>query len=84
MASASVPKKKWKAFLTHTWREDTQDRDNHDRVAMIIAELKKQGIPVWFDEERMQGARIVSEMCDGIDDSECVVCFVTQTYIDKV
>ena len=41
------------------------------------------GTRTWFDEERMQG-NVLDRMCTGIDDSECVVVFVTQNYLDKV
>ena len=83
-ATASALDADTEAFLTHTWQNDSSGNDNHKRVAMINKELKRQGVKVWFDDERMNGARIVSEMCNGIDNSDCVVCFVTQVYIDKV
>ena len=82
--SASTLDADTEAFLTHTWQDDSSGNDNHKRVAMINKELKNQGVKVWFDEDRMQGARIVSEMCNGIDHADCVICFVTQVYIDKV
>ena len=71
-------------FLTHSWAIDTQGRDNHERVSKINAALKLKGYVPWFDEERMGGTRIVSTMCEGIDNAVCVVCFVTAAYIDKV
>ena len=42
-------------FLTHAWGKDMLGRDNHERVSRINSELKKRGISVWFDSERMIG-----------------------------
>mmetsp|Transcript_37643 Transcript_37643/g.94374 ORF Transcript_37643/g.94374 Transcript_37643/m.94374 type:complete len:518 (-) Transcript_37643:436-1989(-) len=70
-------------FLTHDWGEDELGRNNHERVARINEELKKQGLVTWFDGERMQGS-IVDQMSSGIDSSHTVVAFVTQRYVQKV
>ena len=45
---------KYHAFLTHNWGNDEEGRRNHDRVALVHAELKLLGLSCWFDEERMQ------------------------------
>ena len=75
---------KYKAFLTHNWGKMPNGTfDVHERVLRIAAALKAKGYAVWIDAERMTGA-IVQQMCDGIDDSEVIVVFITQAYIDKV
>ena len=51
-------------FLSHTWRKDTQRRDNHGRVRLINEALKKQGYATWFDEEKMTG-RVRERMAKG-------------------
>eukprot|EP01038_Epipyxis_sp_PR26KG_P016278 gene16278-22175_t len=48
-------------FLSHDWREDEMNRDNHYRVE------------AWFDEDRIQ-TNIVDEMIQGIDKSKTVAC----------
>ena len=37
-------------FLTHNWGKG---QDNHKRVALVNAGLKKRGLLTWFDDERM-------------------------------
>ena len=69
-------------FLTHDWGEDEGGRNNHARVARVCANLKKEGLRPWFDEERMRGD-INDKMADGIEGSGCVVCFITKRYIQK-
>lgn len=70
-------------FLTHNWRKDELDRNNHDRVSTINEELKNLGYQTWFDEERMRGD-IVNQMADGIEGTQGVIVFVTKKYLDKV
>jgi len=69
-------------FLSHDWGEDEGGRNNHARVARVCANLKKEGLRPWFDEERMRGD-INNKMTDGIEGSGCVVCFITKSYIQK-
>ena len=57
--------------------------DNHERVRRINAALADRGLITWFDGDRMHG-QIVSQMCNGIDASKCVVVFITSAYITKV
>jgi hypothetical protein len=71
------------AFLTHDWSEDELGRNNHDRVARVNKSLKERGINTWFDSDRMQG-NIMAQMCAGIDNTHCLVVFVTKRYVDKV
>eukprot|EP00300_Choanocystis_sp_HF-7_P002192 c11700_g1_i2.p1 GENE.c11700_g1_i2~~c11700_g1_i2.p1 ORF type:complete len:308 (+),score=65.10 c11700_g1_i2:453-1376(+) len=72
------------AFLTHNWGPDQEDRDNHARVVQIASLLRTQhNLNVWIDEVQMTGD-IVQQMIDGIDNSACVVVFITRKYCDKV
>ena len=75
-------KSKFTAFLSHNWGPDDEGRDNHQRVLKLAKAMNDAGLPVWTDEEQMHGD-ILEKMTDGIDDSACVVVFVTQNYINK-
>lgn len=70
-------------FLTHNWRKDELDRNNHDHVSTINEELKILGYQTWLDEERMRGD-IVNQMADGIEGTQGVIVFITKKYLDKV
>jgi hypothetical protein len=70
-------------FLSHDWGEDEQGRKNHDRVARVNESLKSRGIITWFDAEKMEG-NIVQQMSNGIDNTQCVLVFVTRNYMNKV
>ena len=71
-------------FLSHNWGTDNLNRNNHKRVKIISNYLKKNGYTVWLDEEQIIGGNIDSSMMDGINNSECVIIFVTEKYIDKI
>lgn len=70
-------------FLSHDWGEDEQGRKTHDRVARVNESLKSRGIITWFDAEKMEG-NIVQQMSNGIDNTQCVLVFVTRNYMNKV
>ena len=71
------------AFLTHDWGTDEDGRDNHARVIKICHALRdRAGLSIWLDEDEMRGD-VNQQMTDGIEDSACVVAFVTKRYIDK-
>ena len=75
--------RKYHAFFTHDWGTDDEGRDNHDRVIRVCEALRRRGgLSVWLDEDEMRGD-VNQQMTDGIDDSACVVAFVTKRYIDK-
>ena len=62
---------------------DELGRNNHSTVSKIYDALRRHGVNAWFDQEMMEH-NIVDQMTSGIDDSVCVVVFVTERYIDKV
>lgn len=64
-------------FLTHDWGKDELGRNNHERVAKVNDHLKARGLITWFDSERMIG-NIVSQMCSGIDFTQCMIVFITK------
>ena len=77
------PNKQTHVFLTHTWMEDEEGRNNHDRVGRVNEALKKRGLVTWFDSERMSG--IVREaMTDALSGTCCVLIFITKKYEVKV
>ena len=75
--------KKYSAFLSHSWSTNDDGCSNHEIVSKVNAELRRQGISTWFDEERMIG-NVQKQMVDGIDASEVAVVFISYAYIKKV
>ena len=49
----------------------------------VNRELQKRGWKTWFDENQMDG-NIRFRMAEGIDNTKCVVVFITREYRDKV
>ena len=45
--------------------------------------MNAEGVTTWLDEEKMEGD-IISKMTGGIEESTCVVVFLTKRYIEKV
>ena len=80
---APPPRRSFHAFVTHDWGVDGEGRDNHERVIAVATALEKAGLRVWLDEQQMRGD-VNQQMVDGIDDSACVLCFVTARYMEKV
>jgi hypothetical protein len=74
---------KFHAFLTHTWVKDSLGRPNHARVKRVFEGLRSLGLTSWFDDEKMQDD-VVQQMIGGIDESACIVVFVTEAYMQKV
>lgn len=69
-------------FLSHDWGDKQL---NHKRVAEVNRVLKSKGINTWFDEEQMaNGTNLQIIMPKGIDNSSCVLVFVTEAYMHKV
>jgi hypothetical protein len=71
--------KKTDVFLTHDWGTDEENRNNHERVSKINEALKIKGLVTWFDSDRMEG-NIVKMMCDGIDNAQLILTFISQRY----
>ena len=67
-------------FLSHNWGEN---HINHQRVHQINMELQKRGLKTWFDENKIDG-NIRYKIAEGIDNTKCVVVFITKEYRDKV
>lgn len=70
-------------FLTHDWGIDEKERSNHNRVARVNKYLKDKGLITWFDEDRMEG-NVRRKMTEGIDNTLCMVVFITDRYRNKV
>ena len=68
------------AFVTHDWGEGGR---NHALISQINALLKQLGIITWYDEERVSGD-IQDAMAAGIENTLCVVVFITRRYCNKV
>jgi len=76
-ASTSI---KTDCFLSHNWGDQNK---NHHFVKRVNLELQKRGWKTWFDENQMDG-NIRFRMAEGIDNTKCVVVFITKEYRDKV
>jgi hypothetical protein len=76
-ASTSI---KTDCFLSHNWGDQNK---NHAFVKKVNMELQKRGLKTWFDENQMDG-NIRFRMAEGIDNTKCVVVFITKEYRDKV
>jgi hypothetical protein len=70
-------------FLTHDWGDDEMGRKNHSRVEKVNIGLKQRGIVPWFDSDKMTG-QVLDKMCEGIDETQLMVVFITQRYLDKI
>jgi len=70
-------------FLTHDWGVDESGRPNHERVSRVNAYLKSKGLVTWFDDDRMDG-NVRRKMTEGIDNTLCLVVFITDRYRNKV
>ena len=70
-------------FFSHTWRPDSLGRDNHERVLNIAKILKTKGWKIWIDEDNIIN-NIDSSIADGIENSDIILIFLTETYFKKV
>ena len=71
-------------FLSHTWRNDDQNRDTHRRVDQLRQALTDRGFIVWFDEENIKVGNIHTAMAAGIEHASVFVVCITRAYISKV
>lgn len=67
-------------FLSHNWGKN---KNNHEGVKMVNEALKRRGWKTWFDENKIDG-NIRYKMAEGIDNTKCVVVFITKEYREKV
>ena len=67
-------------FLSHNWGEN---HINHLKVKTISDVLKQKGLKTWLDENKIDG-NIRFKMAEGIDNTKCMVVFITREYRDKV
>ena len=64
-------------FLSHDWGVGGA---THRRVGMVNAALQKRGLKTRFDETISGKAEIVTD----VDNTQCVIVFITQSYVEKV
>ena len=70
-------------FLSHTWKEDTNGRNTHNRVREVRDALHALNIKTWFDEDFMVDD-VDACMANGIERSSVVCVFITRQYCEKV
>lgn len=70
-------------FMSYDRGADCYGRDIATRVQKIDQALKARGLITWFSTD-YSNANILPQVCDGVDKSRSVICFVTKDYIDKV
>jgi hypothetical protein len=71
------------AFFSHDWEEDSQGRDNHARVRKIQQLLHEKQVVCWLDEDHLFG-NVFEKTKRAVNNSTCVVVFITANYIKKV
>jgi hypothetical protein len=70
-------------FATHDWGFPPGYL-NHGKVKTVCCILKDMGITLWFDEERMEHDNIRNQMTSAIENTKCLVLFITERYQTKV
>ena len=70
-------------FFSHTWRPDNLGRNTHERVVEISKYLKIMGWNIWIDENNILN-NIDASIAKGIEDSDFILVFLTETYIKKI
>ncbi len=75
---------KYQVFLSYAWDEENELRFNGLKrlLRTVNQDLGRTGIKVWFDEQNMTGT-VVAQMRQGIQDSNLVLLFGTETYRNK-
>jgi competence CoiA-like predicted nuclease len=72
------------AFLTHNWGSQSDNFENHRRVAKIYRILEKNyNMKMWFDEIKLNGD-IRREITQGIKNTRCMIVFLTKEYDRKI
>eukprot|EP01038_Epipyxis_sp_PR26KG_P006307 gene6307-8686_t len=71
------------AYFSYNWGTDAANRDICNRIEKIAVGLRVKGLKIWLDKQNMKG-HIATAMTRGIDNSKCVVAFITRKYIDKI
>tara|TARA_B100000575_G_C22970410_1_gene560199 strand:- start:289 stop:897 length:609 start_codon:yes stop_codon:yes gene_type:complete len=70
-------------FISHAWKFDSLNRNNHIRCKKICDKLNLDGYKTWFDHYNMNG-NIDKCIMDGIDNSKVVIICLTEEYINKI
>lgn len=69
-------------YLSYEEGSDIHGRDVKDRIARINSSLKGRGLITCFYES-FSNDEMVKQVCNGMDKSRSVVCFLTREYINK-
>jgi hypothetical protein len=70
-------------YMSYWWGLDERGVDVHERVARINDELEGRGLRTCFNDTFVFGDSTANIM-RAIVDSKCMVCFVTQAYLDSI
>jgi hypothetical protein len=70
-------------FATHDWGLGP-DYFNHEKVKTIYTILEGVGTNLWFDEEKMELDDMRNQMTLAIENTNCLVAFITERYQKKV
>ncbi len=90
VSSSSIPLregKKTHVFLSHDWGIDG---NNHHRVKQVSEALKSRGLVTWIDDDRGVGGEsgiateIDASIAKAIQETECMLVFVTENYRKKI
>jgi hypothetical protein len=82
-ARKRVGRELYDCYLSYWWGLDERGSDVHSRVSRINDELESRGLKTSFNDIFVFGDSTANTM-RAIVDSKCMVCFVTQAYLDSV
>lgn len=72
-------------FFSHTWKYDTENRNNHSRVMQLANYLReKYSWSIWVDEEQLATGNIDTAMAEGVENSDVFIACITNAYCAKV
>lgn len=72
--------KRFHVFAGHAWGRDGK---NHEHVQLMVNELSRRGVHVWFDEMRLSGD-IWRTISDGLKESYIYLAFINTDYLEKI
>ena len=67
-------------FASHAWGVE---QPNHKHVALLVRELERIGLSVWFDDERLSG-EIHRKISEGLRDSFIYLACISQDFLEKI
>ena len=77
--------KRKSVFFSHTWKTDSLNRDNHQRVMNLAHGLKSLGWNTWVDEQSGDVHGCVDfALARAIEKCDIVAICLTEAYVKKI